>query len=117
VAAPTEETVDIRPPVQVTHTYTQALEGPPDEVFPLLCPVLEAEWVPGWTAPLVLSDSGVAELDCVFTTPDPAASPEVEAVWTVLQHDEAAGLVEMLRSCTGARPRPTLSSCGVGRLS
>ncbi len=93
--------MDIRPPVRATHTYTQGLEGWPAEVFPLLCPVLEAEWVPGWTAPLVLSESGVAELDCVFTTPDPATSPEAEAIWNVLRHDEAAGLVEMLKVTPG----------------
>jgi hypothetical protein len=46
-----EEIVDIRAPVRVTHTYTQTLDGSPAEVLPLLCPVREADWVPGWTPP------------------------------------------------------------------
>jgi hypothetical protein len=93
--------MEIRQPVRVTHTYTQTLDGSPAEVFPLLCPVREADWVTGWTARLVLSDSGVAEPDCVFLTPDAAASPEAEAIWTMLQHDPAAGTVEMLKVTPG----------------
>jgi hypothetical protein len=93
--------VEVRSPTRVTHTYTQTLDGSPAEVFPLLCPVREVEWVPGWTARLVLSHSGVAEPDCVFMTPDQAASPEAEAIWTVLQHDPAAGIVEMLKVTPG----------------
>ncbi len=33
---------------RVSHEYTQTNDAPPDEVFPLLCPVRESEWVPGW---------------------------------------------------------------------
>lgn len=47
------------------------LSAPPDRVFPLLCPVREHEWIPGWRAQLVYSRSGFAELDCVFTTDQP----------------------------------------------
>jgi hypothetical protein len=88
--------VEVRHPVRITHTYTQTLDGTPVEVLPLLCPVREVEWVPGWAPRLVLSASGVAEPDCVFTTPDAAAGPEAEAIWTVLAQDPAAGTVEML---------------------
>ena len=93
--------MDVRPPVRVAYTYTQTLDGTPAEVLPLLCPVREAEWVPGWAPRLVLSDSGVAEADCVFTTPDAAAGPGAEAIWTVLTHDTAAGTVEMLKVTPG----------------
>jgi hypothetical protein len=96
-----EEIVEIRPPVRVTHTYAQTLDGSPAEVLPLLCPVRETDWVPGWTARLVLSDSGVAEPDCVFMTPDSAASPETDAIWTVLEQDPATGRVEMLKVTPG----------------
>lgn len=98
---PLEELLNIRTPVRVTHTYTQRLDGSVLEVFPLLCPVREAEWVPGWAPRLVLSDSGVAEPDCVFTTPDAAAGPDAEAVWTVLAQDADAGTVEMLKVTPG----------------
>lgn len=116
VAALTEENVEIRTPVQVTHSYTQTLDGSPAEILPLLCPVREAEWVPGWTPRLVLSESGLAEPNCVFFTPDPAAPGEAEAIWTVLRQDSAAGIVEMLKVTPGflvvrlsvdLRPRPT----------
>lgn len=93
--------MQIRTPVRVTHTYTQSIDGTPSEVLPLLCPVLEVEWASGWEPGLVLSESGVAERDCVFTTPDPAAGPGAEAIWTVLAQDREAGSVEMLKVTPG----------------
>lgn len=73
----------IERPQRVRHTYTQQLCAPPQEVFPLLCPVREADWIPGWDPLLVLSESGVAEEDCIFVTP---GEPE-DAVWIVSRHD------------------------------
>jgi hypothetical protein len=58
---------------RVAHEYTQTNCAPPERVFPLLCPVREAAWVPGWQYRLIYSDSGVAELGCIFTTPSSAA--------------------------------------------
>lgn len=80
-------------PNRATRTYTQHLVGTPEAVFPLLCPVREAEWIDGWDPPLVVSASGVAEPDCVFTT---AATP-TDAIWYITRHQPAAGLVEMLK--------------------
>ena len=65
--------MNIRPPNRVTHTYTQRLVAPPAAVFPLLCPVREADWIDGWNPLLVLSHSGLAEPDCVFVTDAAAA--------------------------------------------
>ena len=93
--------MDIQHPIRVVHTYTQSLDGSPEEVLPLLCPVREADWVPGWAPRLVLSESGVAERDCVFITPDAAAGPDAEAIWTITQLDRAAGRVEMLKITPG----------------
>ena len=59
----------VEKPNRVSRSYTQHLGAPPTEVFPLLCPVREAEWVKDWRPRLVLSDSGFAEPDCVFITP------------------------------------------------
>src|SRR5690349_16831929 len=56
---------------RIAHEYTQTNSAPPERVFPLLCPVREADWIPGWRYKLIYSDSGVAELGCVFTTQDP----------------------------------------------
>lgn len=91
----------IRPPIRVSHTYRQTLDGTPDDVLTLLCPVREAEWVPGWAPRVVLSTSGFVERDCIFITPDLAAGAEAEAVWTVLGFDREAGKVEMLKVTPG----------------
>ena len=40
--------------------------APPGDVFPLLCPVREREWVDGWEADVLHSASGLAEPGCVF---------------------------------------------------
>jgi hypothetical protein len=80
-------------PVRATRTYTQHLIAGPHAVFPLLCPVREADWIEGWDPSLVVSSSGMAEPDCVFTTP---AEP-IDAVWYITRHDPEAGFVEMLK--------------------
>ncbi len=83
-------------PKRVVRTYTQTLIGNPSRVFPLLCPVREAEWIDGWHPVLVLSDSGVAELDCVFVT---AAQPQ-NAIWYITRH-EPTRFVEMIKITPG----------------
>lgn len=80
-------------PVRATRTYTQRLVGSPEAVFPLLCPVREADWIDGWDPPLVVSSSGIAEPDCVFTT----ASTPSDAIWYITQHEPSMGFVEMLK--------------------
>ena len=80
-------------PDRVTHTYVQTLVAPPAEVFPLLCPVREADWVPGWDPSLVISASGVAEPDCVFIT---SAKP-IDAVWYITQYAPESGRLEMIK--------------------
>lgn len=42
--------------------------APPEEVFPLLCPVREYEWIERWDCTVVYSESGVAEEGCIFET-------------------------------------------------
>lgn len=85
--------MNIRPPNRVTHTYTQRLVAPPAAVFPLLCPVREADWIDGWNPLLVLSHSGLAEPDCVFVTD----SRPYDAVWFITRHEPERGFVEMIK--------------------
>ncbi|HPK48429.1 MAG TPA: alpha/beta fold hydrolase [Opitutaceae bacterium] len=40
----------------------------PERVFPLLCPVLEYDWLPGWECDVLNTASGVAEDECIFRT-------------------------------------------------
>ena len=61
---------------RVAHEYIQTNPAFPEKVFPLLCPVREADWIPGWRYELIYSDSGVAELGCIFTTRDSAIESE-----------------------------------------
>ena len=87
----------IAKPVRATRTYTQLLVAPPERVFPLLCPVREADWIAGWDPPLVISGSGVAERDCVFTT----RSEPHDAIWYVTRHEPGNGFVEMVKITPG----------------
>lgn len=89
--------MNIVKPTRATRTYTQRLRAAPQAVFPLLCPVREADWIKGWEPGLVVSESGVAERDCVFTTP---ARP-ADAIWYVTRHEPGAGFVEMLKITPG----------------
>jgi hypothetical protein len=59
----------------------------PEQVFPLLCPVLEYQWIPHWRCELLHSVSGIAEEDCVFRTDFPDAGP---MVWVVSRYEPPA---------------------------
>lgn len=76
---------------RVVHSYTQINVAPPGIVFPLLCPVREAEWVPGWKYRMIFSNSGVAELGCVFATPNESGG---ETIWIVTRYDPPEFAIE-----------------------
>lgn len=63
--------------------------APPADVFPLLCPVREREWVEGWQADVLHSRSGLAELGCVFVT-QPAAGRR--ATYVVTRYEPAKAI-------------------------
>ena len=88
---------------RVMHEYIQTNWAAPEKVFPLLCPVREADWIPGWRYELIYSESGVAEVGCIFTTQDPVVesekylTPSVAAdanspltTWICTEYDPAA---------------------------
>ncbi|MDQ7993977.1 MAG: hypothetical protein REI45_14995 [Propionicimonas sp.] len=83
----------------IVRTHLQRIDAPPAEVFPLLCPVREAEWLDGWRehCEVLFTRSGVAERDCVFRTPAGAD----EMVWLVTLHDAGARRVEFARVVPG----------------
>lgn len=87
----------ISTPVRVKHTYIQTLTAPPKTVFPLLCPVREAEWVDGWDPRLIISKSGAAELDCVFIM---QGHPH-ETIWVVTRWEPQNFLIEFLKVTPG----------------
>jgi hypothetical protein len=53
---------------RVVCEYEHFLDAQSAEIFPLLCPVREYEWIPQWRCDIIYTQSGVAELGCVFTT-------------------------------------------------
>ena len=71
---------------RVSYSYTQTNDAPPDRVFPLLCPVREVDWIPGWKYRMIYSRSGVAEEGCVFSTPNELGP---ESIWMVTHYDPA----------------------------
>jgi hypothetical protein len=83
----------IVPPNRIARTYTQRLVAEPAVVFPLLCPVREADWIVGWDPLLVISATGVAEPDCIFVTPAEGA----DETWYITRHEPEAWFVEMLK--------------------
>ena len=85
--------MNIIKPNRVTRNYTQYLVAEPLVVFPLLCPVREADWIEGWRPVSVTTDSGIAEPDCVFVT---SAAPN-NAIWYVTRHEHENGFVEMIK--------------------
>jgi hypothetical protein len=89
--------MQISPPRRVRRSYVQRLVASPSAVFPLLCPVREADWIEGWDPLAVWSVSGVAEADCVFLT----ASAPHPAIWYVTRHEPERGFVEMLKITPG----------------
>jgi hypothetical protein len=62
----------------------QHLSAPPEEVFPLLCPVREREWLEGWQCEMIHTASGIAEKDCVFATTDPESGER--DIWLISRH-------------------------------
>ncbi|MBI5248949.1 MAG: hypothetical protein HY912_05590 [Desulfomonile tiedjei] len=69
---------------RVTKHFTRTIAASRSEIFPLLCPVREHEWIDGWTCEMIYSETGVAENNCVFKTSFPRG---VEETWVVSHYD------------------------------
>ena len=73
---------------------TQLNTGGIDEVFLLLCPVREKDWLDGWDYRMIYSQSGLAEKDCVFAT---SHHGKYETIWHITQYDRPNHKIEFLR--------------------
>ena len=87
-------------PNRVKHSYTQSVSGTPRDVFPLLCPIREHDWAPGWSTDWVISRSGLVEQECLFQTPAKAGAKDA-SIWIVTRHDPSAYEVEMYKVTPG----------------
>lgn len=76
-----------RPAARVTPNVSSEsiwiMPATPEKIFPLLCPVLEYDWIPGWRTKLIHSKSGVAEEDCIFET----RFAEGPMIWTCTRYE------------------------------
>ena len=92
---------------------TFPLEAPPERVFPLLCPVVEHEWIPDWRCTMVHSTSGVAELGCVFlregeTWITTRYEPPARIDYTIFRPGRGVGTLELTLTPRGAGTRVDL---------
>jgi hypothetical protein len=69
---------------RVDRVRTFAVSAPAKDVFPLLCPVREYEWIPSWVCTMAYSKSGAAELDAVFQTTGPLRK---KIVWALITYE------------------------------
>lgn len=79
---------------RATKTCTQKYVASPSEVFPLLCPVREYEWIHGWKCEVIYSESGFVEEGCIFKTSFPG---QEGAIWVTTKHDAANKEVQFIR--------------------
>ncbi len=89
--------MEVAEPVTVARSYTQKIHASPEEVFPLLCPVREAEWVPGWDPLVVFTQSGLMEQDCIFLTGEDGP----ESFWVTTRHDRRNLQLELVKVTPG----------------
>jgi hypothetical protein len=53
---------------RIKNSYSHVVAAPCEAVFPLLCPKRETEWLTDWKYSMIYSESGIAELDAIFST-------------------------------------------------
>ena len=80
--------------VRRVHEANLTISGTPEQVFPLLCPVREYDWIEDWDCVMVFSTSGIAELGCIFRT----NRGDGDEVWTVSRYEpgRVIGFVRVL---------------------
>ena len=77
--------------VRIETRFSHRISAPPDNVFPLLCPVRESEWLEGWDCKILYTETGRAENNCVFTTDSTGRG---EGTWMVSRYELENCIVE-----------------------
>ncbi len=80
--------------IQKTFNFTQQNTAGIKDVFPLLCPVREKDWLDGWKYRMIYSKSGYIEQDCVFATPYDYSK---ESIWQVTQYNPSEYFITFIR--------------------
>jgi len=74
--------------------FKMTLAAAPEQVFPLLCPTREYDWIETWRCEMIYSDSGFAEPGCIFTTSFSTDGPE--DTWVVSRYEKPV-VIEFVR--------------------
>lgn len=81
-------------------TGIMRLDAPPRQVFPLLCPRREYDWIPLWKCRMIFSESGAAENNAVFYTDfRQDRGPE----WWIVSRYDPWRAIEFIRFSPGVR--------------
>jgi hypothetical protein len=88
---------DVLLSMKCVKNHVMKIDASPEIIFPLLCPVRESEWIAGWSCEMIHSESGRAELGCVFKTD---REPENEAYW-IMTRCNPPSEAEYIRFVTG----------------
>jgi hypothetical protein len=83
---------------RIIKTATFMLNGTPQQVFPLLCPERELDWLPGWEYEMIYSQSGYNEEGCIFRTTKPYG---VEIIWSSVNFDSQNYTIDFLNVASG----------------
>lgn len=96
---------------QRAHSFT--VPATAEKVFPLLCPIRELDWLQPWRCEVKFSTSGLAELDCVFTT-DFRGGGEVIVTCTRYEPNRAIDYLFVTPNATVTRLSIALADQGDG---
>ncbi len=77
---------------RITREYIQLNAGQPENVFPLLCPVRESEWLPHFKAKVIYSSTGISEDGAIFQT---THGDDVKITWIITKYNPNSH-IEML---------------------
>jgi len=78
---------------RVPRSYRQTINATPDQVFPLICPVREVEWLEDWDYRMIYSKTNLAEEGAVFST---SYEGEEDTIWIITTHDSTTHEVEFV---------------------
>lgn len=88
---------DIYLPFRKTFAYQQQHKASTKQVFPLLCPERERDWLEGWDYQMIYSESGLIEKDCIFQTNHNGQ----HSTWMVTKYDQTQKSIEFFKLSPG----------------
>ena len=78
--------------LRINRQHTIIVNSNKEKLFKVLCLVREGDWLPGFTSETIYSQSGVTELDAIFST---HSNTEEPIIWTIPHYDRF-NFIEMI---------------------